>query len=121
MFAQVIIRRALVCAVVIAVALPLSVASASAAPQTRLIPAHTRCRLVTYFKRNRFCREIVDAGRRRHGATASYTTAQANAMQARAVAHGQANSTLSNPAIEQLVTTPESTGKNSTKIPSGGF
>ena len=54
-------------------------------------------------------------------AAAAVTTAQANAMQAAAVAHGQANSTLSNPFIEQKVTTPESTGRNATRIPAGGF
>ena len=54
-------------------------------------------------------------------AAAAVTIAQANAMQAAAVAHGQANSTLSNPFIEQRVTTPESTGRNATGIPAGGF
>ena len=49
------------------------------------------------------------------------TTAQANSMQAAAVAHGEANSALSNPYIEQKVTTPESVGLNRTKIPAGGF
>jgi hypothetical protein len=42
-------------------------------------------------------------------------------MQAVAVAHGQANTALSNPYIEQKVTTPESTGFNATRIPAGGF
>lgn len=42
-------------------------------------------------------------------------------MQAAAVAHGEANSALSNPYIEQKVTTPESTGQNGTGIPAGGF
>ena len=66
-------------------------------------------------------RQRASESARERRAAAAITTAQANAMQARAVAHGQANSTLSNPAIEQLATTPESTGKNSTKIPAGGF
>ena len=59
--------------------------------------------------------------RSQRAAAAAVTTAQANAMQAAAVARGQANSVLSNPFIEQKVTTPESTGKNGTKIPAGGF
>ena len=54
-------------------------------------------------------------------AAAKVTTAQANAMQAAAVARGEANSALSNPYIEQKVTTPESTGHNGTGIPAGGF
>jgi hypothetical protein len=54
-------------------------------------------------------------------AAARVTTQQANAMQARAVAHGEANTTLSNPYIEQKVTTPESTGMNATRVPAGGF
>jgi cobalamin biosynthesis protein CbiD len=45
----------------------------------------------------------------------------ANAMQAYAVAHGEANTALTNPYIEQKVTTPESVGVNPTKIPAGGF
>jgi hypothetical protein len=52
---------------------------------------------------------------------AHITTAQANRMQAAAVARGEANSALSNPYIEQKVTTPESTGDNATHIPAGGF
>ena len=52
---------------------------------------------------------------------ASVTTSQANAMQAAAVARGEANSVLSNPYIEQKVTTAESVGVNHTKIPAGGF
>ena len=52
---------------------------------------------------------------------AGITTAQANAMQARVVSLGEANSILSNPYIEQKVTTPESTGKAATRIPAGGF
>ena len=59
--------------------------------------------------------------RSQKAAAASVTTAQANAMQAAAVAHGEANSALSNPYIEQKVTTPESTGHNGTGIPAGGF
>ena len=54
-------------------------------------------------------------------AAANVTTAEANAMQAAVVAHGEANSVLSNPYIEQKVTTPESVGVNPTKIPAGGF
>jgi hypothetical protein len=54
-------------------------------------------------------------------AAAKVTTAEANALQAAAVARGEANSALSNPFIEQKVTTPESTGKNATHIPAGGF
>jgi hypothetical protein len=59
--------------------------------------------------------------RAQKAAAANVTTAQANAMQAAAVAHGEANSALSNPYIEQKVTTPESTGYNGTGIPAGGF
>ena len=54
-------------------------------------------------------------------AAAATSTAQANAMQAAAVASGEANSALSNPYIEQKVTTPEWVGLNRTKIPAGGF
>ena len=54
-------------------------------------------------------------------AAANVTTAEANAMQAAAVAHGEANSVLSNPYIEQKVTTPESVGVNPTRPPAGGF
>jgi hypothetical protein len=54
-------------------------------------------------------------------AAAAVTTSRANAMQAAAVAHGEANSGLSNPYIEQKVTTPESVGVNATKVPAGGF
>jgi hypothetical protein len=59
--------------------------------------------------------------RSERAAAAKITTAEANAMQAAAVAHGQANSVLSNPFIEQKVTTPESTGHIPTHIPAGGF
>jgi hypothetical protein len=59
--------------------------------------------------------------RSQKAAAARVTTAQANAMQAAAVAHGEANSVLSNPYIEQKVTTPESTGLNGTGVPAGGF
>jgi hypothetical protein len=59
--------------------------------------------------------------RSERAAAAKVTTAEANAMQAAAVAHGRANSVLSNPFIEQKVTTPESTGQNATHIPAGGF
>ena len=59
--------------------------------------------------------------RSQEAAAAKVTTAQANAMQAAAVAHGEANSVLSNPFIEQKVTTAESTGHNDTGIPAGGF
>jgi hypothetical protein len=54
-------------------------------------------------------------------AAADVTPPEANAMQAAAVAAGEANSALANPYIEQKVTTPESTGKNATRIPAGGF
>ncbi len=54
-------------------------------------------------------------------AAAGVTTAQANAMQARVVTLGEANSVLSNPYIEQKVTTSESSGHNATKVPAGGF
>jgi hypothetical protein len=54
-------------------------------------------------------------------AAAAVITSQANAMQAAAVAQGEANSVLSNPYIEQKVTTPESAGVNATKVPAGGF
>ena len=59
--------------------------------------------------------------RSQEAAAAKVTAAQANAMQAAAVAHGEANSALSNPYIEQKVTKPESTGANATGIPAGGF
>jgi hypothetical protein len=49
------------------------------------------------------------------------TTPEANALQALAVARGEASSALSNPFTEQKVTTPESTGPNATHIPAGGF
>jgi hypothetical protein len=52
---------------------------------------------------------------------AAISVVEANAMQAAAVAHGQANSVLANPYIEEKVTTPESVGVNRTKIPAGGF
>jgi hypothetical protein len=54
-------------------------------------------------------------------AAAAITTSRANAMQAAVVAHGEANSVLRNPYVEQKVTTPESVGVNRTKIPAGGF
>jgi hypothetical protein len=54
-------------------------------------------------------------------AAAVITASTADAMQAAVTAHGQANSVLSNPYIEQKVTTAESVGLNSTKIPAGGF
>jgi len=59
--------------------------------------------------------------RSQKAAAAAVTTAQANALQAAAVAHGEANAALSNPYIEQKVTTPESTGHNATGIPAGWF
>jgi len=52
---------------------------------------------------------------------ANVTTSEANAMQAAVVAHGEANSVLSNPYIEQKVTMPESVGVNRTNVPAGGF
>ena len=58
---------------------------------------------------------------RQKRAAASVTATGANAMQAAAVARGEANSALSNPYIEQKVTTAESVGVNRTKIPAGGF
>jgi hypothetical protein len=54
-------------------------------------------------------------------AAAWVSVREANAMQARAVARGEANSVLANPYIEQKVTTPEPTGHNATHIPAGGF
>ena len=54
-------------------------------------------------------------------AAAAISTSAANAMQAAAVARGEANSALSNPYIEQKVTTSESVGVNRTRIPAGGF
>ena len=54
-------------------------------------------------------------------AAASVSTARANALQAAAVAHGEANSVLANAYVEEKVTTPESVGVNRTKIPAGGF
>lgn len=65
----------------------------------------------------------VSAGKRstEKAAATATSTAQANAMQAAAVAHGEANSVLANPYIEQKVTTSESVGLNRTKIPAGGF
>jgi len=58
---------------------------------------------------------------REQRAAGAVTTSAADAMQAAAVAHGEANSVLSNPYIEQKVTTPESVGVNRTKVPAGGF
>jgi hypothetical protein len=52
---------------------------------------------------------------------AAVTTSEADAMQAAAVAHGEPNSALSNPYIEQKVTMTESVGINRTKVPAGGF
>lgn len=63
----------------------------------------------------------ANAAAKEKRAAASVSTATANAMQAGAVAHGEANSVLSNPYIEQKVTTPESVGVNHTRIPAGGF
>jgi hypothetical protein len=54
-------------------------------------------------------------------AAANVTSREANAMQAAAVAHGEANSALSNPFIEQKVTTPEFGGKDATRPPAGWF
>jgi hypothetical protein len=54
-------------------------------------------------------------------AAAKVTSTEANARQATAVSHGQANSVLANPYVEQKVTTAESTGVNATRIPAGGF
>jgi hypothetical protein len=60
--------------------------------------------------------------RSERAAAAKISTVEANAMQAAADGTGgQANSVLSNPFIEQKVTTPESTGRNATHIPAGGF
>jgi hypothetical protein len=58
---------------------------------------------------------------REERAAAAVTISQANAMQAAAVAHGEANSVLSNAYIEQKVTTPESVGVNPMRPPAGGF
>ena len=54
-------------------------------------------------------------------AAADVTTAEANAMQAAVVAHGETNSVLSNPFIEQKVTRPDLSGKNATRPPAGWF
>jgi hypothetical protein len=60
--------------------------------------------------------------RSERAAAAKISTVEANAVQAAADGTGgQANSVLSNPFIEQKVTTPESTGYNATHIPAGGF
>ena len=59
------------------------------------------------------------ANQKREAAGISVHTA--NAMQRSAVEHGQANSVLTNPYIEQKVTTPEAVGVNRTRIPAGGF
>lgn len=64
-----------------------------------------------------FARETAKEKR----AAASVSTATANAMQAAAVASGEANSVLPNPYVEEKVTTPESVGVNRTRIPAGGF
>jgi hypothetical protein len=66
-------------------------------------------------------RSIHASGQSQAAAAADVTPAEANAMQAAAVAAGEANSALANPYVEQKVTTPESTGKNTTRIPAGGF
>ncbi len=62
-----------------------------------------------------------DTATAQKAAATAITPEQANAMQAKVVSLGEANSVLSNPYIEQKVTTPESTGLNSTRIPAGGF
>ena len=54
-------------------------------------------------------------------AAAVVTASDADALQAAVVAHGETNSALSNPYIEQKVTTPESVGVNHTEVPAGGF
>jgi hypothetical protein len=54
-------------------------------------------------------------------AAAAVTAVQANARQTAVVAHGEANSVLSNPYIEQKVTVPEAVGVNATRVPAGGF
>ena len=59
--------------------------------------------------------------RSQRAAAAAVTTERANAMQAAAVRHGQANSVLANPFIEQKVTTSEWVGVNATRVPAGGF
>ena len=66
-------------------------------------------------------RPHVDTTTAQKAAAAAITPQQANAMQAKVVSLGEANSALSNPYIEQKVTTPESTGLNLTRIPAGGF
>lgn len=54
-------------------------------------------------------------------AAAAVTASDADAMQAAVVAHGETNSALANPYIEQKVTTPESVGVSDTGVPAGGF
>jgi hypothetical protein len=74
------------------------------------------------------CDTLVPTAPARSGTTAdqerdaaAISVRTANAMQRSAVQHGQANSALSNPYIEQKVTTPESVGINGTGVPAGGF
>lgn len=101
MFPQTISRRWLASALIIgAIVVPAGAAAR---------PAHPNAR------------QRASESARERRAAASVTTAQANAMQAAAVAHGEANTALANPYIEQKVTMAESTGKNATGIPAGGF
>jgi hypothetical protein len=100
-FPQIISRRWVAGALIVgAIVLPAGAAAKPAQPNAR--------------------QRASESARERRDA-ASITTAQANALQAAAVAHGEANSALSNPYIEQKVTTAESTGKNPTRIPAGWF
>jgi len=117
-FAQMKSRTGLACALVLgAPLLPVS-AQASAKPFVPTIGPCYRAAYLAHHRRN--CWRIF-ASSRQHRAAAALTSAQANAMQARARAAGQTNSTLSNPYVEQKVTIVEPAGNNATKIPAGGF
>jgi hypothetical protein len=121
-FAQMKSHSGLACALVLGAALLPLPAQAFAKPTSQpYVPTTIPCYSAAYLAHHRgVCRRVF-ADIRERRAAASITTAQANAMQAKAVAEGEANSTLSNPYVEQKVTIAESTGKNATKIPAGGF
>jgi hypothetical protein len=113
-FAQMKSRTGLACALVLGAALLPVPAQASAKPSE---PTISPCYRAQY---RSDCSRVLASSRQRRAA-AAVSSAQANAMQARASAAGQTNSTLSNPYLEQKVTIAEPAGSNATKIPAGGF
>ena len=118
MFTQMKSRTGLARALVLGAALVPVSAQASA---NAFVPTMSPCHRAAYLADHRpGCWRIVASSRQRRAA-AAITTAQANAMQARASAAGEANSILSNPYVEQKVTIAESVGTNATGIPAGGF